>query len=101
MDTKNESERPALFPESLSAKEIYYEWANHVFVNTPFDAKTGNLMGLVAALVTGHDGAVRYFYFSAQKAEATAAELAGAADIAAAAAGLNVYSLLPKDEPQE
>ena len=55
-------------------------------------------MGLVAALVTGHDGAVRYFYFSAQKGHATEAELAAAANIAAAASGLNVYALMPKDE---
>lgn len=85
-------------PETPAAKDRYYEWANEVFARSPFDAKMGNLMGLVAALVSGHEGAVRYFFFSAQKAGATEAELAGASDIAAAAAGLNVYALMPKEE---
>ncbi|MFQ5615782.1 MAG: carboxymuconolactone decarboxylase family protein [Anaerolineales bacterium] len=83
--------------ESLSTKEHFYEWANIVFARSPFDAKTGNLMGLIAALVSGHDGAVSYFYFSARNAGATETELAGAADIAAAASGLNVYSIMPKE----
>ena len=80
-----------------NAKENFYAWANEVFAHSPFDTKIDNLMGLVAALVSGHDGAVRYFYFSAQKAEATEAELASAADIAAAASGLNIYSTMPKE----
>lgn len=75
----------------------FYAWANEALAKSPFDAKTCDLMGLVAALVTGHDGAVGYFYYSARKAGATDEELAGAADIAAAAVGLNVYATTPKD----
>lgn len=83
--------------ESPDMKARYYDWVNEVFVRSPFDAKTGNLMGLVAALGSAYEGAVSYFYFSAKKAGATEAELASAADIAAAASGLNVYALLPKE----
>ncbi|TFH34445.1 MAG: hypothetical protein E4G99_09490 [Anaerolineales bacterium] len=82
-------------PPAIKAK--YYEWVNEVFVSSPFDPKTGNLMGLVAALGSGYEGAVSYFYFSAKKAGATEDELASAADIAAAASGLNVYAMLPKE----
>lgn len=82
--------------EALGTKEKFHEWANEVFARSPFDSKTGNLMGLVAALISGYEGAVSYFYFSAKKAGATEAELAGAADIAAAANGLNIYAMMPK-----
>jgi hypothetical protein len=40
---------------------------------------------------------VSYFYFSAKKAGATDAELAAAADIAAAVKGMNLYTLMPKE----
>jgi alkylhydroperoxidase/carboxymuconolactone decarboxylase family protein YurZ len=40
---------------------------------------------------------VSYFYFAAKKAGATAEELAGATDIAAATVGLNLYTLPPKE----
>jgi alkylhydroperoxidase/carboxymuconolactone decarboxylase family protein YurZ len=78
-------------------RDKFYAWANEAIAKSPFDAKTVDLMGLVAALATGHDGAVGYFYYSAIKAGATEAELAAAADIAAAAAGLNVYATTPRD----
>jgi len=77
-----------------------YEWPNSVFSRNIFDAKTGNLMGLVAARVPGHSGAVSYFFSSAQKAGAHEEELAGVAVVAAAASGLNVYSLMPKPEKE-
>lgn len=83
--------------DATNAKASFYNWANEMFAGSPFDAKTNNLMGLVAALVSGHDGAVSYFYFSAKQAGATEIELAGAADIAAAASGLNIYATLPKE----
>lgn len=83
--------------EAPNTKDQFHEWANRVFAHSPFDAKIGHLMGLVAALVSGHDGAVSYFYFSAKQAGATETELAGAADIAAAASGLNIYSTMPKE----
>ena len=83
--------------EVPNTKDRFYEWANEVFARSPFDAKTGNLMGMVAALVSGYEGAVSYFYFAAKKAGATEAELAGAADIAAAASGLNTYAMMPKE----
>ncbi|MCI0581270.1 MAG: carboxymuconolactone decarboxylase family protein, partial [Chloroflexi bacterium] len=86
--------------ENSVIRDKYYEWANEVFARSPFDAKTSNLMGLVAALISGYEGAVSYFYFSAQKAGATAAELAAVANIAAAAAGLNVYGMMPRSEAQ-
>jgi alkylhydroperoxidase/carboxymuconolactone decarboxylase family protein YurZ len=84
-------------------QDKYYAWANEVFAQSSFDDKVSNLMGLVAALSLGYDGSVKYFYFSAQKAGATEEELLGAANIAAAASGLNVYARLPKDsvEPPE
>jgi alkylhydroperoxidase/carboxymuconolactone decarboxylase family protein YurZ len=78
-------------------QDKYYAWANEVFSQTSFEPKVSNLMGLVAALVLGYDGSVKYFYFSAQKAGATEAELIDAANIAAAASGLNVYARMPKD----
>jgi alkylhydroperoxidase/carboxymuconolactone decarboxylase family protein YurZ len=78
-------------------KSKFYEWTNEVFAKSPFDLKTNNLMSLVAALIIGNDGAVSYFYFSAKKAGATAAELAAATDIAIATTGLNLYTLLPKE----
>jgi alkylhydroperoxidase/carboxymuconolactone decarboxylase family protein YurZ len=87
-------------PEAPDVPEIkaqFYEWANEVFARSPFDAKMGNLLGLVAALGSGHQGAASYFYFSAKKAGATEAELASAADIAAAASGLNAYSNMPNE----
>ena len=58
---------------------------------------------LVTVVDPIYDGSVKYFYFSAQKAGATEEELLGAANIAAAASGLNVYARLPKDsvEPPE
>ena len=86
--------------DSPSTRDKFYGWANEVFSGNIFDVKTGNLMGLVAALVSGHSGAVSYFFFSAQKAGASEEELAGAADVAAAASGLNVYSLMPKPETE-
>jgi alkylhydroperoxidase/carboxymuconolactone decarboxylase family protein YurZ len=83
--------------DPTDAKDSFYNWANEMFAHSPFDAKTSNMMGLVAALVSGHDGAVSYFYFSAKQAGATETELASAADIAAAASGLNIYATLPKE----
>jgi alkylhydroperoxidase/carboxymuconolactone decarboxylase family protein YurZ len=85
-------------PETLSAKEKFYEWANETLIRAPFDARTSHLMGLVAALTSGYEGAVGYFYHSAKKAGASEAELAGAADIAASAAALNIYALMPREE---
>ena len=82
--------------EDPGAKDKYYAWANEVFAQGPFDVKTGNLMGLVAALMSGYEGAVSYFYFAAEKAGATEAELAATANIAAAASGLNIYAMMPK-----
>lgn len=83
-----------------SMRDKLYEWPNSVFSRNIFDAKIGNLMGLVAARVPGHSGAVSYFFCSAQKAGAHEEELAGVADVAAAASGLNVYSLMPKPEKE-
>lgn len=90
-------------PSESLTQDKYYAWANEVFAQSSFDAKVSNLMGLVAALVLGYDGSVKYFYFSAEKAGATEAELLDAANIAAAASGLNVYARMPKDsvEPPE
>ena len=95
-------EQKKITSESLT-QDKYYAWANEVFAKSSFDAKVSNLMGLVAALALGYDGSVKYFYFSAQKAGATEAELIDAANIAAAASGLNVYARMPKDnvKPQE
>ncbi|MFQ5944143.1 MAG: carboxymuconolactone decarboxylase family protein [Anaerolineales bacterium] len=84
--------------DELSERDKFYEWANEIFADSPFDPKTGNLMGLVAALVAGYQGAVSYFYHAAKGAGATEADLASAADIAAAASGLNIYALMPKGE---
>lgn len=84
-------------PAPDTAKGKYYEWANEVFSKSPFDPKTGNLLCLVAALAIGNEGAVSYFYFSAKRAGVTGAELAAATDIAVATAGLNTYTLLPKE----
>ena len=84
-------------PEPLEMKSKFYEWTNEVFSKSPFDLKTSNLMALTAALITGHDGAVSYFYFSAKKAGATEAELAAVTDIAIATTGLNLYTLPPKE----
>lgn len=78
-------------------KGKFYEWTNEVFAQSPFDMKVNNLLSMVAALSLGNQGAVSYFYFSAKKAGASDAELAAAADIAAAATGLNLYTLLPKE----
>jgi alkylhydroperoxidase/carboxymuconolactone decarboxylase family protein YurZ len=85
-------------PETPTARDNFYEWANEVFAKSPFDSKTSNLMGMAAALVSGYEGAVSYFYHSAQKAGASEAELAGVADIVAAALGLNAYAMMPKEE---
>jgi alkylhydroperoxidase/carboxymuconolactone decarboxylase family protein YurZ len=82
-------------PQAMKSK--FYEWTNEVFGSSPFDLKTNNLLSLVAALTLGNQGAVSYFYFSAKKAGATDAELAAATDIAAAATGLNLYTLVPKE----
>ena len=83
--------------DPLEMKNKFYEWTNEVFTKSPFDLKTTNLLSLVAALCVGSDGAVSYFYLSAKKVGATEAELAAAADIAAVATGLNLYTLLPKE----
>lgn len=84
-------------PEPGSLKAKYYEWANDVFSKSPVDPKTGNLLCFVAALASGNDGAVSYFYFSAKKAGCTDAELAAATDIAIATAGLTAYTLIPEE----
>jgi len=78
-------------------KNKFYAWSNEVFSQSTFDPKSTNLMALVAALTLGSDGAVSYFYFSARKAGVTDAELAAAADIAAAVKGMNLYTLMPKE----
>ena len=83
--------------DPLEMKNKFYEWSNGVFSQSTFDPKGTNLMALVAALSLGSDGAVSYFYFSAKKAGATDAELAAAADIAAAVKGMNLYTLMPKE----
>lgn len=83
--------------DPLEMKNKFYEWTNELFGKSPFDLKTTNLMSMIAALVLGNQGAVSYFYFSAKKAGATEAELAAAADLAAAATGLNLYTLMPKE----
>jgi alkylhydroperoxidase/carboxymuconolactone decarboxylase family protein YurZ len=83
--------------DPLAMKNKFYEWTNEIFAQSPFDLKTNNLLSLVVALALGHEGAVSYFYFSAKKAGATDAELAAAADIAIAATGLNLYTLMPKE----
>jgi alkylhydroperoxidase/carboxymuconolactone decarboxylase family protein YurZ len=83
--------------EPLEMKNKFYEWSSEVFGKSPFDLKTSNLLAMAAALGLGNEGAVSYFYFSAKKAGATPAELATATDIAAAAMGLNLYTLLPKE----
>lgn len=84
-------------PVPGTTKGKYYDWANEVFSKSPFDPKMGNLLCLVAALSIGNDGAVSYFYFSAKKAGATDAELSAVTDIAVATAGLNTYTLVPKE----
>ena len=84
--------------DPLEMKSKFHAWTNEVFTQSPFDPKTNNLLSLVAALVLGNEGAVSYFYFSAQKAGATDAELAAATAIAIAATGLNSYALLLKGE---
>lgn len=81
--------------EPLAMKNKFYEWTNEVFGQAPFDPKTSHLLSLVAALALGNQGAVSYFYFSARKAGASEAELAAATDIATAAAGLHLYTLIP------
>ncbi len=83
--------------DSQALKDKLYAWSNEVFSQPVFDPKTTNLMALVAALTQRSDGAVSYFYFSAKKAGASAAELAAAADIAAAVTGMNLYALMPKE----
>jgi alkylhydroperoxidase/carboxymuconolactone decarboxylase family protein YurZ len=84
-------------PTPGSAKAKFFDWANEVLSVSPFDPKTGNLLCLIAALANGNEGAVSYFYFSARKAGATEAELAAVTDIAAATAGLTIYTLPPKE----
>jgi alkylhydroperoxidase/carboxymuconolactone decarboxylase family protein YurZ len=84
--------------DPLAMKKKYYDWANEMLAQSPFDVKTNHLMSLVAALTLGNQGAVSYFYFSAKTAGASEAELAAATDIAVAASGLNLYALLPKVE---
>jgi len=81
--------------DPLAFKNKFYEWTNEVFGQSPFDLKTSNLLSLVAALALGNQGAVSYFYFSAKKAGASEAELAAATDIATAATGLHLYTLIP------
>ena len=83
--------------DPLGMKNKFYEWTNEVFAQSPFDLKTNNLLSMVVALALNNQGAVSYFYFSAKKAGATDAELAAAADIAIAATGLNLYTLIPKE----
>ncbi len=83
--------------DPLAMKNKFYEWSNEVFAQSPFDLKTTNLMSMIAALTLGNQGAISYFYFSAKKAGASEAELAAAADIAASATGLNLYTLMPKE----
>ncbi len=83
--------------DSAAMKDKFYHWSNEVFSQTTFDPKQANLMALVASLTMNSDGAVSYFYFTAKKAGATEAELAAAADIAAAVRGMNLYTLLPKE----
>ena len=84
--------------DPLVMKKKFYDWANEILTQSPFDVKTNHLMSLVAALVHGDQGAVSYFYFSAKTAGASEAELAAAADIAIAATGLSLYALPPKGE---
>jgi alkylhydroperoxidase/carboxymuconolactone decarboxylase family protein YurZ len=83
--------------DPLVMKDKFYAWSNEVFSQPVFDPKSTNLLALVAALSLGSDGAVSYFYFTAKKAGATDAELAAAADIAAAVKGMNLYTLMPKE----
>ena len=83
--------------DSQALKDKFYAWSSEVFSQSVFDPKSANLMALVAALTQGSDGAVSYFYFSAKKAGASDAELAAAADIAAAVTGMNLYTLMPKE----
>ncbi len=83
--------------DPLAMKNKFYEWTNEMFAQSPFDLKTTNLMSMIAALVIGNQGAVSYFYFSAKRAGATDVDLAAATDIAAAATGLNLYTLVPKE----
>ncbi|HLF29001.1 MAG TPA: carboxymuconolactone decarboxylase family protein [Anaerolineae bacterium] len=84
--------------DSLAMKKKFYDWANAMLAQSPFDVKTNHLMSMVAALARGDQGAVSYFYFSAKAAGASEAELAAATDIATAATGLSLYALLPKGE---
>ena len=83
--------------DPLAMKNKFYEWTNEMLAQVPFDVKTTHLMSMIAALVLGNQGAVSYFYFSAKRVGATEVELAAAADIAAAATGLNLYTLMPKE----
>ena len=84
--------------DPLATKRKFYDWANELLAQSPFDMKTNHLMSLVAALALGNQGAVSYFYFSAKTAGASEAELAAAIDIAVAATGLNLYALPPKGD---
>lgn len=84
--------------DPLATKKKFYDWANAMLAQSPFDLKTNHLMSLVAALALGNQGGVSYFYFSAKAAGASEAELAAAIDIAVAASGLNLYALPPKEE---
>ncbi len=83
---------------NVEMKKKFYDLAAEMLAQSPFDTKTRHLMSLVAALVRGDQGAVSYYYFSAQAAGASPAELAGAADIAVATTGLTLYALPPKVE---
>jgi alkylhydroperoxidase/carboxymuconolactone decarboxylase family protein YurZ len=84
--------------EPLAMKQKFYDWTNELLAQSPFEPKINHLLSMVAALALGNQGAVSYFYFSARAAGATEAELAAAADIAVAASGLNLYTVLPKGE---
>ena len=83
--------------EPLAMKKKFYDCANEMLAQSPFDVKTHHLMPMVAALALGNQGVVSYFYFSAKAAGASAAELATATDLAVAATGLNLYALPPKE----
>ena len=83
-----------------STRDKLYEWPNSVFSGNVVDAKIGNLMGPVAALVSGHSCPMGYFFCSAQKAGTSEEELAGVANIATATPGITVYSIIPKPEKE-
>ena len=83
-----------------STRDKLYEWPHSVFSGNVVDGKIGNLMGPVAALVSGHSCAIGYFFCSAQKASTSEEELAGVANIAAATPSITVYAMIPKPEKE-